>query len=89
MPETDEEILEALAEEATALQPRLFAVYGLFREISDSTPTAPYLGWGMDFGPDTGALYWDPNDHSTHHSQSAEQILQFHQHIGTARLVWL
>jgi hypothetical protein len=43
----------------------------------------------MDLGGECGAVYWHPDDRTTHHSDSAEQVLRLHQRIGTARLTWL
>jgi hypothetical protein len=81
---------EYLRRDAAVGKPRLFAVYGTYREIPDQELSEePFLGWGMDFGADQGALFWDPDDASTMFSASAEDVLAFHQRLGHAALDWL
>jgi hypothetical protein len=82
-------LMAALAHEAATMRPRMFAVYGVLREIEGIAEAEPYVGWGMEFGDSGGAVYWHPDDRSTHYSDSAEQVLRFHRRIGTANLRWL
>src|SRR5579883_1656680 len=84
-----EQWLARLEADAEYFQPRLFAVYGIYKAISSTFPEQPFLGWGVDFGDNNGALFWRPDESSTHHSDSAARVLQFYQRIGDARLKWL
>ncbi|RZS41368.1 hypothetical protein EV193_103691 [Herbihabitans rhizosphaerae] len=64
--------------------PRLFTIYG-----ADEVTGSPLIGWGMDFGPKIGALYWQPHDNTTHTGESAEQIHKIYELAGVAHLDWL
>jgi hypothetical protein len=81
--------MQDLAEAALAQPARLFTIYGVLNEIEGVVDESPFLGWGMELSDGDGALYWDPDDNSTHRADSAEQVLEFHQRIGRARLAWL
>jgi hypothetical protein len=85
----NDETMSDLAEAALAQPARLFTIYGVLNEIEGVVEESPFVGWGMELGDGDGALYWDPDDNSTHRAASAEQVLQFHQRIGRARLAWL
>jgi hypothetical protein len=82
-------LLARLAADAEYLQPRLFAVYGVFHPVSTVLPERPFIGWGIDFGEEWGAIFWNPIDHTTQHSDSAEQVLKAHQRTANAHLLWL
>ncbi len=75
--------MEMLAEHADVARPRLFALYGLSRSGDD------LIGWGMDFGEDVGALFYQPYDRVQWHSDSAEQVLATRSLMGEAHLLWL
>jgi hypothetical protein len=80
---TSEELLDILAEHAELERPRLFCVYGL------SPCGEPRIGWGMDFGEDTGVLFYSPGSATQWCSPSAGHILARHRQLGRARLHWL
>lgn len=83
------ELLAGLAQDAEYLQPRVFAIYGVYRQATgDPLPEQPFLGWGLDFGPEMGAGFWQSNG-SVHQGKSAEELLAYHQRLGEARLCWL
>ena len=84
-----DETMNDLAAAALAQPARLFTIYGVLHAIEGVVDESPFLGWGMELADGDGALYWDPDDNSTHRAESAEQVLQFHQRIGRARLAWL
>jgi hypothetical protein len=85
----NDETMRDLAEAALARPARLFTIFGVLNEIEGVVDESPFLGWGMELGDGDGALYWDPDDNTTHRAESAEQVLEFHQRIGRARLAWL
>jgi hypothetical protein len=82
------EMLPRLAADAEYFQPRMFAIYGLAREMS-GRPSVPFIGWGMDLDGDQGAVFWDPVTNITHLSISAQHVLNTHQRTGEAHLKWL
>jgi hypothetical protein len=82
-------ILARLAADAEYYRPELFAIYGITNTASARLPERPFLGWGIDFGEEWGAMFWSPPDRISHLSQSAEQVLRSHQRIGEAHLVWI
>jgi hypothetical protein len=82
------DMLARLDADAEYFQPRMFAIYGLAREINGRS-AAPFIGWGMDLDGDRGAVFWDPGTNITHLSISAEHVLNTHQRIGEAHLKWL
>jgi hypothetical protein len=82
-------LLARIAADAEYLRPQLFAVYGVFRPVSTILPERPFLGWGIDFGEEWGAIFWNPLDRTTHISDSAEQVLKAHQRTADAHLTWL
>lgn len=83
-----DDTMAGLAEAASTLPARLFTIYGVFNRIDGVADESPFLGWGIELGDGDGALYWDPDDNSTHRAASAEQVLQFHQQLGRAQLSW-
>jgi hypothetical protein len=83
------ELLELLEADAEYFQPRLFAIYGIREEIDGFRPGREFLGWGIEFHHDEGAIFCDPNDGSIHCSDSAERLLATCQRSGEAHLVWL
>ncbi|HEY3750941.1 MAG TPA: hypothetical protein VGL80_17265 [Pseudonocardiaceae bacterium] len=82
-------LLARLAADAEYLRPQLFAVYGVFQPVSDILPERPFIGWGIDFGEEWGAIFWNPIEHVTQISDSAEQVLKAHQRTADVHLVWL
>jgi hypothetical protein len=82
-------ILARLAADAEYLRPQLFAVYGIFKAVPGLVPERPFMGWGIDFGEEWGVIFWNPVDHTTQLSNSAEQVLRAHSRTGEAHLVWL
>jgi hypothetical protein len=82
-------ILALVAADAEYLRPRLFAVYGIFDPVGERVPERAFLGWGIDFGGQWGAAFWNPMEQTTQLSDSAEQILRGHRRTGEAHLVWL
>lgn len=76
--------MDTLAEDAEYLQPRLFAIYGIYNHGEDEL-----LGWGMEFDDGLGTLFYEPQTSSTWHSRSAKEVLASHQIIADARLRWL
>jgi hypothetical protein len=84
-----DETMRDLATAALAQPARLFAIYGVLHAIDGVVDESPFLGWGMELGDGDGALYWDPDDNTTHRAESAEQVLELHQQIGRASLAWL
>jgi hypothetical protein len=89
MTEVDKtELMTALAEDASYLRPRLFAIYGVTREIEGLRPESPFLGWGMEL-VDGGAIFREDDDRCIHISDSAERLLIAFQTHGEAALRWL
>lgn len=87
MIDTDE--LTGLAADASYLRPRMFAIYGFHRSAKgDPLPEQPFLGWGLDFGPELGAGFWQTSG-SLHQSESVEKLLAYYQRLGDAHLKWL
>ncbi|HEX5401847.1 MAG TPA: hypothetical protein VFX16_06055 [Pseudonocardiaceae bacterium] len=82
-------LLARLAADAEYLKPQLFAVYGIANAVSTLVPERPFLGWGIDFGEEWGAIFWNPIERVTHVSDSAEQVLNTHVRTADAHLVWL
>ena len=89
MTDSTDKTMTDLAAAALAQPARLFAIYGVLHEIEGVADESPFLGWGVELGDGDGALYWDPDDNSTHRADSAEQVLRLHQQIGRADLAWL
>jgi hypothetical protein len=89
MTDSIDETMADLAAAASAQPARLFAIYGVLHGIEGVVDASPFLGWGVELGDGEGAVYWDPDDNSTHRASSAEQVLQLHQQIGRADLAWL
>ena len=83
------ETLAQLAADAEYYRPEFFAIYGITKGVPGHLPERPFLGWGIDFGEEWGAMFWSPPDRISHLSQSAEHILRSHQRNGEAHLVWL
>jgi hypothetical protein len=83
------ELLELLEADAGYLQPRLFAVYGIRKDIGGVRPERGFLGWGIEFHHDEGAIFCEPDDGAIHCSDSAERLLATCQRSGEACLVWL
>lgn len=86
---TRPELMTLLHAEAAEDRPRLFAIYGVTRPIDDFLPEMEFVTWGMDFGDQRGAIAWDPDDRSSHHSKDAAGVHRFYQRFADARLVWL
>ncbi|GAB3487301.1 hypothetical protein [Amycolatopsis cihanbeyliensis] len=84
----DQITLSVLADEAREYAPRLFALYGVYREHLFPEDEDGYLGWGMEFTELGKAILWFP-DGSTHWAHSAAGILDHHTWHSEARLVWL
>jgi hypothetical protein len=82
-------LLARLAADAEYLRPQLFAVYGISRAVANLLPERPFLGWGIDFGEEWGAIFWNPIEHIAQISDSAEQVLKAHQRTADAQLLWL
>ena len=82
-------ILARLASDAEYLQPQLFAVYGISSAVHGMVPERPFLGWGIDFGEEWGAVFWNPVEQTTQLSDSAEQVVKAHSRTGEAHLTWL
>jgi hypothetical protein len=82
-------ILARLAADAEYFRPELFAIYGISKAVAGILPERSFLGWGIDFGEEWGAIFWNPVEHTTQHSDSAEQVLRSHTRTGEAHLVWL
>lgn len=82
-------LLARLAADAEYLRPQLFAVYGVSNAVANPLPEKPFLGWGIDFGEEWGAIFWNPIERVTHISDSAEQVLKTYQRAADAHLVWL
>lgn len=78
-------LAELLGEAATALAPRLFAIYGTYRDGE----LDGFVGWGMDFGEENGALFYCPDEELTWKSESAEQVQAVRQLTCDAHLHWL
>jgi hypothetical protein len=79
-----QERIEGLAEAAVSCRPRLFAIHGLRHSTHGGI-----LGWGMEFPDDNRAIFIDPAEHSVHHSNNAEQVLELLSIVGDVRLTWL
>lgn len=77
-----EELLAELEADAEYLQPRAFAMYGIYH--SDG---APFLGWGLDYYE--GALFYEPDNRCMTHGSSAEQLRDLHARIADVRLLWV
>lgn len=82
------ELIAALRVDAEYYRPRMFAIYGVSNGIY-SLPERPFLGWGLDFGDDDGAIFWDQEGRSTYQSCSAQRVLELRRRIGEAHLRWL
>ena len=82
-------VLADLAENTKDLRPRLFAIYGITPPLLSMIPERRHIGWGMDFGEEWGAVFWDPIGRDMHKAESAEQVLKVHQIGSEGHLVWL
>jgi hypothetical protein len=82
-------LLARLKSDAEYLRPEMFAVHGISHAVHSLLPERPFLGWGIDFGEEWGAIFWNPLEHTTQISDSAEQILKSHQRTAEAYLTWL
>lgn len=82
-------VLARLEADSHYYRPEYFAIYGIANAIPGLVPERTFIGWGMDFGGDYGAIFWCPPERATHMSQSAEQILRSHQRNAEAHLIWL
>jgi hypothetical protein len=82
--ETTETRLAVLAARATQSRPRLFAMYGL----RDGTPHRPILGWGMEFEEQGVALFYLPAGCVTHHTVSADRVMDRYSRLGDMHLTW-
>jgi hypothetical protein len=81
------ELLASLNSDAEYRQPRLFAIYGIYKEVGEF-PEEPFLVWGIE-SVDAGAIVWCPDEKCVHTSDSAERILASYRPRGEARLRWL
>lgn len=77
------DLLAELDEDAWTYRPRPFALYGVYRRDRSQA----FLGWGVEFAALRKAVMWLAD--SSHHGNSAAQILEFYETIAEARLVWL
>jgi hypothetical protein len=73
--------LAVLAEEAWLARPRLFAMYG----ISNGRPL---LGWGMEFEGREDALFYVPAGPVTHHTVSAQRVVERYSRLGDMHVNW-
>ncbi len=80
------DVMAELACDALAYKPRLFTLYGLFK---DSLENPEFLGWGMDFKKLGKTLYYDPSGGETHTADNPDQLIRFHQRFADVRLEWL
>lgn len=76
--------LVELAEIARIARPRLFAMYGLRHHPG----APPILGWGMEFEDSDSALFYLPAGSVTHHTVSAERVVQRYTRLGEMHLTW-
>jgi hypothetical protein len=81
-PPSRDELMAALAEDASYLRPGLFSVYGVDKS------GRPFLGWGIQMG-DKEAFYCQPGNATTWLSASAEQVHATLSRLGEAHLTWL
>ncbi|GAA4544795.1 hypothetical protein [Amycolatopsis samaneae] len=79
--------LAVLDDEAREYAPRLFALYGVYRERLDDEDNGAFLAYGIEFGEPREAVMWEPG--MTWRSHSADGILKRHLGFADARLVWL
>jgi len=78
--------MHELARYVKADRPRMFAIYGVFQQVSDDLDII--CGWGMEWDAEYGgALFYDPSSRATWRSESAEQLLLRYQQIADVRLV--
>jgi hypothetical protein len=84
-----DELLASLQADAEYFQPRLFAIYGIRKEISGLLPERGFLGWGIEAHHEGGAIFCDPRDGGIHCSDTAERLLLTYQRVGEAHLLWL
>jgi hypothetical protein len=83
-----QQLLETLRADAEYCQPRLFAIYGICKEVSEFIPEKPFVVWGID-STEGGAVLWCPHEQWVHTSDSADRILMSYQRRGEAHLLWL
>ncbi|KAA2250169.1 hypothetical protein F0L68_39180 [Solihabitans fulvus] len=82
-------LLRLLDEEARTDCPRLFALYGVYREpLFEGDVDLEFLGWGMEFTRQGRAVLW-MGPHETWSSDSAAALLRSQGRYADAKLVWL
>jgi hypothetical protein len=77
--------LSLLATQARLDRPRLFAVYGLHHDPEGW----PILGWGMEFEGREDAVFYLPAGSVTHHTVSANRIMERYSRLGDMHIAWL
>ncbi|MFD9895816.1 hypothetical protein ACFWY9_41265 [Amycolatopsis sp. NPDC059027] len=85
--DVNELMLTVLDDEARESAPRLFALYGVYRERLGEDDDGAFLAFGMEFAEPRKAIMWEPG--MTWHSDSAASILKRYRKTAEARLVWL
>ena len=80
------DLMADLAADAHTYKPRLFTLYGTFKDNLDHPE---FLGWGMDFEALGKTLYYDPSAGDTHTADNPDQLLRFHRRFAEVRLEWL
>lgn len=83
----NDETLAELDELVRLNAPRMFALYGVFRENLLDEDDLRFVGWGFEFDDPTYAVMWDTGG-DTWRSDSAAKILRRHDTMADARLVW-
>lgn len=78
-------LMELLARTAEDGRPRVFCIYGTYR----NDPSELILGWGLEFSQDDGAIYRGAGERNLHSCSTAEQLFAFHSRIGDVELKWL
>lgn len=83
----DELTLAVLDDEVRAREPRMFALYGVYRTYSDEGDGGSFLAYGMEFDEPPLAITWE--DGLTTRSDSVAAILARLRRRAEVRLVWL
>lgn len=83
----DELTMAVLADEVREREPKLFAVYGVYRTRLDEYDDGSFLAYGMEFAEPPLAISWE--DGSTRRSDSVAAMLSRMSRRAEVRLVWL
>jgi hypothetical protein len=83
----DELTMAVLDDEVREREPRLFAIYGVYRTRLDEHDDGSFLAYGMEFDEPPLAISWEGG--STRRSDSVASMLRRLRARAEVKLVWL